>query len=250
MTGTIFDLKEMAVHDGDGVRLTVFMKGCPLRCKWCHNPEGLSFQSQLLYKKKKCVECGLCKKVCAHEECQPFGRCLHICPNDCLTLCGEAYTPEGLAKKITAYKPIFDACGGGVTFSVGEPLAQWEFLSKTIDCLDGIHTTIETSGYASEKTFQEMLEKIDFVYMDIKLFDKDLHKKYTGADNERIKSNFRILKSSGKPYCIRTPLIKGVTDTEENLQAIKQFIGDSPWEKLPENVLKKVNDFIEKKPIK
>ena len=239
MTGMVFDIREMTVHDGEGVRLTVFMKGCLLRCEWCHNPEGLYSKQQILYKKVKCMDCGLCKRSCMHEECQPFGRCLHVCPNDCLSLCGEEYTSERLAKKIMAYKPIFDACGGGVTFSGGEPLMQWDFLSQTIDKLDGIHTAIETSGYASEGIFKEMLAKIDFVYMDIKLFDSELHKKYTGVDNAIIKNNFHILQASGTPYCIRTPLIKGSTDTEENLQAIKRFIGDSPWEKLPENALAK-----------
>ena len=229
MTGTVFDIREMTVHDGDGVRLTVFMKGCPLRCEWCHNPEGLSAKPQILYKKPKCTDCGLCKRGCKHEECQPFGRCLHICPNDCLTLCGEEYTPESLARKINGYKRIFDACGGGVTFSGGEP----------IDRLDGIHTAIETSGFASEQVFREMLAKIHFVYMDIKLFDGDLHKRYTGVDNGLIKNNFRILQESGSAYCIRTPLIKGKTDTEENLRKIKAFIGNSPWETLPENPLAK-----------
>ena len=239
MTGRVFDIREMTVHDGDGVRLTVFMKGCPLRCEWCHNPEGLEIKPQILYKRVKCVECGLCKRECGHKECQPFGRCLHICPNDCLTLCGEEYTPERLAKKIMVYKPIFDSCGGGVTFSGGEPLMQWEFLAKTIEKLDGIHTAIETSGFSSEKTFQEMLAKIDFVYMDIKIFDGALHKKYTGMDNAIIKNNFRILQASGTPYCIRTPLIKGITDTAENLKKIKDFIGNSTWEQLPENTLAK-----------
>lgn len=247
MTGTVFDIREMTVHDGKGVRLTVFMKGCPLRCKWCHNPEGLSFQRQLLYKKKKCVDCGLCKKGCTHEDCQPFGRCLHVCPNDCLTVCGEEYTPERLAKKITAYKPIFDACGGGVTFSGGEPLAQWEFLSETIEKLGGIHTAIETSGFSNESTFREMLKMIDFVYMDFKIFETNLHKKYTGVHNDIIKKNFRILQESGKSYCVRTPIIKGKTDSPENLQKIKEFIGDSPWERLPENPLTNVKCLLSEK---
>lgn len=245
MTGTVFDIREMTVHDGDGVRLTVFMKGCPLSCEWCHNPEGLSAKPQILYKKAKCVDCGLCKKPCKHEECKPFGRCLHICPNDCLTLCGEKYSVGELANKIMNYKSIFDACGGGVTFSGGEPLMQWAFLSQTIDQLDGIHTAIETSGFASEQTFKQMLEKIDFVYMDIKLFDDELQKKYTGVDNAFIKNNFRILQARGKPYVIRTPLIQGKTDTGGNLRAIKEFIGDSPWEKLPENKLAKAKYILE-----
>ena len=240
MTGTVFDIREMTVHDGEGVRVTVFMKGCPLRCEWCHNPEGLYAKPQILYKKVKCMDCGLCKRGCAHEECQPFGRCLHVCPNDCLSLCGEEYTPERLAKKIMAYKPIFDACGGGVTFSGGEPLMQWEFLSHVIDKLQGIHVAVETSGFASEKVFLDMLAKVDFVYMDIKIFDSELHKKHTGADNFCIKDNFKLLQSSGKPYVIRTPLIKGKTDGVENLCAIQAFIGDSLWEKLPENELSMV----------
>ena len=244
MTGIVFDIREMTVHDGDGVRVTVFLKGCPLHCTWCHNPEGLEKQPQVLYKKAKCTNCGLCKKLCTHTECQPFGRCLHICPNDCLSLCGEEYTPKQLAEKILGYKRLFNACGGGVTFSGGEPLMQWEFLSETLKYLDGIHTAIETSGYASEKVFQEMLSKIDFVYMDIKLFDSDLHKKYTGVNNECIKNNFKLLQKSGKPYIIRTPLIKGITDGQENLRAIQAFIGDAPWEKLPENPLAKAKTLL------
>lgn len=242
MKGTVFKIEEMTLHDGAGVRLTVFLKGCPLRCVWCHNPEGLRGNPQLFYKKAKCAECGLCKQECAHEDCKPFGRCLHVCPNDCLSVCGAEYDAETLAKKIQSYKRIFDACGGGVTFSGGEPLSQWDFLSETISRLNGIHVAIETSGFASEQIFREMLEKVDFVYMDIKLFDGAIHKKYTGADNAVIKSNFKILKKSGVPFTIRTPLIKGITDTGENLRAIEEFIDGAPWEKLPENKLARAKD--------
>lgn len=239
MKGTIFNIEEMTVHDGAGARLTVFLKGCPLRCEWCHNPEGWISEPQLVYNREKCVDCGLCKVTCTHKECRPFGRCLHVCPKDCLNVCGEEYDSKKLANKINAYKRIFAATGGGVTFSGGEPLMQWKFLSETIDFLDGVHTVIETCGYADEETFAKMLKKIDFVYMDLKLFDGELHKKYTGADNAVIKNNFKSLKDSGKPFVVRTPLIKGVTDGEENLRKIKEFIGDSEWEKLPENELAK-----------
>ena len=239
MNGVVFDVKEMTVHDGDGVRVTVFLKGCPLRCEWCHNPEGLSAKPQLLYKRAKCTGCGACKKSCAHEECQRYGRCLHVCPNDCLTVCGKEYTPESLAQKLTGYKRLFDALGGGVTFSGGEPLFQSEFLLETLALLKGIHTTLETCGYATKDVFEKAVDAFDFIIMDIKLFDDALHKHYTGVGNARIKENFNYLKQSGKPYLIRTPLINGKTDTEENLQAIQAFIGDSPWEKLPENNLAK-----------
>ena len=245
MIGRVFDIREMTVHDGDGVRVTVFMKGCPLRCQWCHNPEGLESKTQLLYKKAKCSGCGRCKIPCEHEECQPFGRCLHICPNDCLNLCGEEYTSEDLAKKLLSYRKIFEVCGGGVTFSGGEPLLQWEFLSDVIDRLQGISIGIETCGFASEEIFRKMVEKVDFVYMDIKLFDGELHKKYTGVDNEIIKRNFKFLQSSPTRYAVRTPLIKGITDTRENLLSIREFIGDSVWEKLPENYLAKSKNTIE-----
>ena len=242
MKGTVFKMEEMTLHDGAGVRLTVFLKGCPLRCAWCHNPEGLHPNPQLFYKKAKCVDCGICRRVCGHLDCKKFGRCLHICPNDCQSVCGAEYDAETLAGKIQSYKRIFDACGGGVTFSGGEPLMQWKFLSDVIDRLNGVQVTIETSGYASKQIFREMLEKVDFVYMDIKLFDGALHKKYTGADNALIKSNFAILKESGVPFTVRTPLIGGITDTQENLRAIEEFIGGASWEKLPENKLARVKD--------
>ena len=229
------------MHDGDGVRVTVFMKGCPLRCSWCHNPEGLKAQPELLYKRVRCAGCGECQKGCEHEDCKPFGRCLHVCPNDCLTVAGERYTPNALAAKLNKYKRIFDACGGGVTFSGGEPLMQWEFISEVIDRLDSINVAIETSGYAPRHIFESAVEKLDFIYMDLKLFDAEAHKRHTGCDNTLIKENFLYLRSSGKPFTIRTPLISGITDTKENLDAIEKFIGGANWEKLPENKLAGAN---------
>ncbi len=239
MTGRVFDISELTVHDGDGSRLTVFMKGCKMRCEWCHNPEGLSFEKQLLFRRKKCVHCGLCKKKCNHEECKPFGRCLKVCPNNCLEICGKDYTARELAKTINEYKPVFDALGGGVTFSGGEPLLQWEFISETIDLCKGINFALETAGYVPSDIFKAAVEKTDYVFMDIKIFDCAEHEKYTGVKNDLIKENFMTLKNSGKPYTVRTPLIKGFTDDEKNLSAIKDFIGDSPWEKIPENKLAK-----------
>ena len=235
--GIVFNIEELTVHDGDGVRVTVFMKGCPLRCSWCHNPEGLKAQPELLYKRVRCAGCGECQKGCGHEDCKPFGRCLHVCPYDCLTVAGERYTPDALATKLNKYKRIFDACGGGVTFSGGEPLIQWEFISEVIDRLDGINVAIETSGYAPKQVFESAVEKLDFIYMDLKLFDAEAHKRHTGCDNTLIKENFLYLRSSGKPFTIRTPLISGITDTKENLDAIEKFISGANWEKLPENKL-------------
>ncbi len=239
MTGRIFNISELTVHDGEGARVTVFMKGCPLRCEWCHNPEGLSFEKQLTYKRKKCVECGLCRKECEHGECKPFGRCLHVCPNNCLDVCGKDYTLRELVGILNGYGKITEILGGGVTFSGGEPLMQWEFISEIIDNLHGMNTAVETCGYVDGKIFRQAVDKLDFIIMDIKLFDRELHRKYTGVYNDIIKCNFRILQNSGKPYLIRTPLIKGKTDGADNLEKIKDFIGDSDWELVPENKLAK-----------
>ena len=239
MTGTVFDIKEMSVHDGSGVRLTVFLKGCPLRCEWCHNPEGLCAALQLMYKKKKCVGCGQCYATCDHEECKPFHRCVKVCPVNALFVCGKKYTPQALAGIINSHKRIFDLTGGGVTFSGGEPLMQWSFLKEVLALIPNVHTSMETCGYADKKVFEEAVETLDEIIMDIKLFDETEHKRYTGVSNEVIKENFLFWKESGKPFIIRTPLIEGKTDGAENLRKIKEFIGDAKWEQLPENKLAK-----------
>lgn len=235
MIGTIFDIKEMAVHDGPGIRTTVFFKGCPLRCKWCHNPEGLSSQPQLMYKSARCTYCKECQKNCDHPECQPFNRCIHTCPQNCLEISGREVETQSLVKELKESAEILGESFGGFTFSGGEPLAQPEFLLELINELRDYHLCIETSGFADEEVFKKVIDKLDFVIMDIKLADSAKHKKYTGVGNEKILSNFEIISTSGKPYIIRTPLIEGITDTKENLAAIKEIIKNSNWEKLPQN---------------
>ncbi len=235
MNGIIFDIKEMAVHDGPGIRTTVFFKGCPLRCRWCHNPEGLSFKPQLMYKEIRCIDCKSCQRECDHEECKPYGRCIFACPENCLEIAGKKMSAKALAEELKESAEILGDMFGGFTFSGGEPLAQPEFLLNLIDELKDYNLCIETSGFADSEIFASVIEKLDFVIMDIKLADNDLHKKYTGVDNVQILNNFKILKNSGKPYVIRTPLIPNITDTKDNLEAIKEIIGDSDWEKLPYN---------------
>ena len=235
MSGVIFDIKEMAVHDGPGIRTTVFFKGCPLRCKWCHNPEGLTSKPQLMYKEARCVKCGRCKIKCNHPECQPYGRCIHICPNNCLEISGRRVDAKDLAEELRHGAEILGDSFGGITFSGGEPLFQPDFIYELIEELKDCHLCIETSGYAPTEVFKSVVEKLDFIIMDIKIADSNLHKKYTGVDNEIILKNFDILKQSGKPYLIRTPLIPNITDTKENLEAIKKLIGTSDWERLPYN---------------
>lgn len=237
MKGVIFDIKEMAVHDGPGIRTTVFFKGCPLRCRWCHNPEGLTSKPQLMYKESRCLHCGLCRIPCTHPECQPFGRCLHACPDNLLSVAGRAVSAEELAAELKKSAELLGDNFGGFTFSGGEPLMQPEFLLSLAKELKGFNLCIETSGYAQPNVFTSVIEKLDFIIMDIKLANTETHKKYTGVGNETILANFDILKNSGKPYLIRTPLIPGITDTKENLSAIKEIIGESDWEQLPYNTM-------------
>lgn len=238
MTGIVFDVKEFAVHDGSGIRTTVFLKGCPLRCVWCHNPEGLSAKSELYISQNNCTGCGLCKRGCTHDDCKTYDRCLHICPLDLVRVSGEEWEAEALAKKLLRHKDFFKSMGGGITLSGGEPLMQAEFCIELLEALRGeIHTAIETSGYASAQKFRSVVELCDFVFMDIKIADPQDHKTYTGVDNKLILENAAYLQSSGKAHTFRTPLIPNITDTQKNLEAIKKIVGDSPWERLPYNEL-------------
>ena len=238
MKATIFDIKEFSIRDGDGIRTTVFFKGCPLRCIWCHNPEGLSPNVELYELTDGCQHCNLCRVPCNHPDCKDFGRCLHICPQNLLRPVGKEYGVEELAQKLLSQKPFFDAMGGGITLSGGEPLLQADFCVSLLQELKGkLHTTIETSGYASEKDFMRVISLCDFVIMDLKLMDDAEHKKYTGVSNAQILSNAKRLMESGIPHLFRTPLIPGITDTKENLSLISAFIGSDRIELLPYNEL-------------
>lgn len=238
MKATIFDIKEFSVRDGEGVRTTVFFKGCPLRCIWCHNPEGLSALPELYELTDGCLHCDLCRLPCEHPDCQAFGRCLHVCPKNLLRRVGREYSAEELTQKLLSQKPFFDAMGGGITLSGGEPLLQAAFCISLLQALRGkLHTAIETSGYASETDFARVISLCDFVIMDIKLIDEAAHKRYTGVSNAQILSNAKLLMESGVPHLFRTPLIPNITDTKENLRAIADFVGDEPIELLPYNTL-------------
>lgn len=235
MTGIVFDIKEFSIHDGPGPRVTVFLKGCPLRCKWCHNPEGLSREPELLWKESLCVGCGRCRTSCDHPECKGLDRCRYQCTVGALTLSGTVWESDALAKKLRGYESMLSSMGGGITLSGGEPLYQPEFAVELLKKLHGMHRAIQTSGYASEAVFRKVLNHTDFVMMDLKLADPALHKEYTGVDNAPILRNLRILRESGKAHLLRTPLIPGITDTQENLDAIAQLAGESPVELLSYN---------------
>lgn len=190
--GTIFDIKEFAINDGPGIRVTVFMKGCPLRCLWCHNPEGISPSPQLNRKTNK--------------------------------LTGKEVTVTGLVNKLNKYKDVFELSSGGVTFSGGEPTLQSDFIYDTALRLSNVHKTLDTSGYCDSEVFKNLLSVFNLVYFDLKLIDEKKHHLFTGVSNSLILNNLRLLDESCVPYHIRIPLIPEITDTKENLNDILNLI--------------------------
>lgn len=221
MQGVIFNIEEFSVYDGPGIRTTVFLKGCPLRCSWCHNPEGQSFDGQIVKSVNGCIGCGNCIKYAKSQDGQVVftQESIKNCPVGLLRNCGVRITAENLCQKLLKNEKMLSS--GGVTFSGGEPLAQHEFLFECIAKLKGkIHTAIQTSGFCEEHVFKQALELADYFLFDLKIFDDAQHIKYTGASNGQIHKNFALLAKSGKPFVVRVPLIPTVTDTDENILGI------------------------------
>ena len=220
MNSLIFDIKEFGLHDGNGMRTTVFLKGCPLKCEWCHNPEGQSFFKEVS-RSAKCTDCGLCRRKCSHPECADAGACLKICPQDNVRMIGIEYSPQALAEKLLKNRAFIEK--GGVTFSGGEPLCHGEFILETAEHLKGIRTAVETCGYVETDKFIRYTDALDDIFMDIKLIDDAAHVRYTGVGNGLILENAsRIL--SKRFVTIRVPLIPSVTDSDENLSGIAEFL--------------------------
>lgn len=231
MKGIVFDIKEFSVYDGPGVRATVFLKGCPLRCQWCHNPEGLGKSPQIMVS-SGCKQCGKCHvDGCSLRDgsCNACGRCVPLCPQGLRRVVGTEYTPEALAKRLLSYSPFFGS-DGGVTFSGGEPTYQPDFLCETLEILGnaGIHRAVQTCGYCSEGVWERVLDRVDFVLFDIKHTDTERHKLYTGVDNSPILANLDRLKRSKIPFIARVPLIAGVNDDTVNLTKTAELLTDVP----------------------
>ncbi len=197
-TGLVFDIQEFAIEDGPGIRTTVFLKGCPLSCEWCHNPESQSLVPQLV--------------------CSPGGD----------RLAGVTYTSHELAERLNRQGILLRAGQGGVTFSGGEPLMQADFIAETIDQLNDLHIILDTSGYGTRRALLMLLERVHLVYYDLKLADASAHRHYTGRSNRLILENLHLLSTSGIPYVLRVPLVPGVTDTFENLNAIATIARSLP----------------------
>ena len=217
--GIIFDVRELTVHDGPGIRTTVFFKGCPLRCAWCHNPEGLSSEPQLLVRTAGCEDCGLCRKPCQHPECTGLGRCTRTCPHGLVRRTGQMVEARALVARLLPLAEMLDAVGGGFTVSGGEPLAQPELLLELLELLRPHHRAVETSGYAPAPVFAEVMAAADLMLLDVKHMDPEQHRRGTGVDNAPILANLDQLVSSGRAFVARVPLIPGYNDSPENLDA-------------------------------
>ncbi|MFV0503855.1 MAG: glycyl-radical enzyme activating protein [Lachnospirales bacterium] len=222
--GVIFDIKEFSVYDGPDIRTTVFLKGCPLRCIWCHNPEGLKIEKEIMFSEQGCLHCNKCKQPCSHKECVGLERCIKSCPQGKIRLKGEEVVATDLSKRLIEQANFFES--SGVTFSGGEPTMQPEFLLEMLYLLKNMHTVVETCAYTDEVVFKEVMEMSDLMYIDIKYMDRDVHKKLTGVYNDIIFKNIETIEKSGKNFVLRIPVIYGINDDEKNIKETINFAKD------------------------
>lgn len=237
--GTIFNIQKMSIHDGPGIRTTVFFKGCPLKCLWCSNPESQKLEKEVACFHARCVSCGYCAQVCPkgligaqppfaiinREECDLCGICVKECCTNAKKIVGEEYTVDELLKEIVKDKSFYDSSGGGVTFSGGEPLMQPLFLKGMLKaCKEaGIHTAIETTGMADREVLLEVASLLNLIYFDVKHMDDAVHKDITGVSNEKILANLTALAEIHDNIVVRIPVIPGINDSKENLRKTADY---------------------------
>ena len=242
MEGIITNIQRFSLNDGDGIRTTVFFKGCNMNCEWCHNPETIHAKSELMFYENKCIGCGKCFDVCpqkAHQVidgkhivdrtlCINCGKCAEVCYAEALVMCGKKMNLEDVMKEIRQDMAYYKNSGGGVTLSGGEVLCQKDFAVQLCKAChnEGIQVAIETNLCFAYEHIKELLENIDFVMCDLKIFDDDMHKKYTGVSNKQILENIKKIDALNIPVIVRTPLIPGATDNKENLVAVATYIKD------------------------
>ncbi len=242
--GRIFEVKRFAVHDGPGIRTTVFFKGCPLKCLWCHNPEGIAFKPEIALLEPKCVHCGACFSACPQglhsigpngehvidrDRCTGCFACVEACMPGALKRYGEEYTAESLLKLVEKDADFYQKSGGGVTCSGGEPLLQAEFVAAFFRLCKkaGFHTALDTSGYASWQAFEKVRPYTDLFLYDVKHMNPSEHKRLTGMDNRLILENLSKLFAVGAEVEIRMPVIPGLNDDDENLRQTADFLTDA-----------------------
>ena len=242
MKGIVFDIQNYAIYDGPGIRTTVFLKGCPLSCQWCHNPESWRRRPELAYTLERCTCCGQCIAACPkgalelaggkvhrdEEKCQSCFTCVASCPSKAREIVGEEQSVDEVVERVLADRPFYENSGGGATFSGGEPTLQRKFLLQAMRRLkkEGIHLALETTGYFKKEVLAELLPLVDLFLFDLKLMDSDRHKAYTGVSSKPIHDNFQaILKRAGPERLIpRMPLITGVNCDTKDIEAVIDFL--------------------------
>ncbi len=238
--GMIFNVERYAIHDGPGIRTTVFFKGCSLRCWWCHNPEGQNLSRELVFRENRCINCGECVKKCPRKalacssrevvlnrkNCNVCGVCAQVCPSEALSVAGQEKSTEEVVETIERDIAFYDESGGGATFSGGEPLMQPDFLKELLSLCNekGIHTTLDTSGYASREVLDIISHKVNLFLYDIKSMDDAKHKKYTGASNRLVLKNLQRIISGGCDIAVSLPIIPGVNNDEKNICRTGEFL--------------------------
>jgi pyruvate formate lyase activating enzyme len=240
-TGIVFNIMRFSVHDGPGIRTTVFLKGCPLDCRWCHNPEGRSFRPEPMYFEERCRHCGECAAVCPEhaienvngamrsrpDRCRRCGACVEACAAAAREIAGRRASVAEVLSEIERDVVFFDESGGGVTLSGGEPVAQHRFaLALLAACrARGIHTAIETCGYAHPDVFRRVAQAADLVLFDVKMADREKHRRYTGVWNDRILANLEGLAAAARPPVVRIPVIPGVNDSDADIAQFTAYLG-------------------------
>ena len=237
MTAVISDIKHFAVHDGDGIRTTVFFKGCPLKCLWCHNPEGIGYKPQIAYHQNKCIGCMECASVCpagAHgsgelhafdrEKCIGCGSCEAVCLGDALKFYGKTVTVEDLLPELLEDRAFYGNSGGGVTLSGGECLMQADFCAQLLQALkeQGIHTAVDTCGFVPKRALDQVMPYTDIFLYDLKALDEDCHIRCTGQSNRTILEHLQYLDACGKKCEIRIPFVPGLND--DQMEKLAAFV--------------------------
>ncbi len=243
--GLIFDIQRLSLHDGPGIRTTVFLKGCPLRCLWCHNPESRSSTPQIAFYKTKCIGCGRCIQACTNDaivqneqridraKCKACGGCAEACPSEALQLIGRVANVAEVLKTVMRDEPFYSSSGGGVTLSGGEPLHQFEFSHALLKAFkeNGLHTAVETCGHGPWTKLRELAELTDLFLYDIKVIDPEKHKKLCGVDNAVPLENARRLAELDIEVIYRTPIVPGLNDSGDDLRLLGEFILSLPSER-------------------